>query len=152
MRTAGFSAACAAKPGSSNHCGKHEVMPVDKTISMVRTIGGIARRRGLFRPEAYLFVLEALERAMISREEPGHISGEELLDSLRDLGGERFGVMAGDVFHDWGVNCTLDFGRIVFHLVEEGLLKKQPHDTLADFLDRYDFQEAFALKVFEGGA
>ncbi len=123
---------------------------MDKTMAMVHTIGVIARRRGTFRPEAYFFVLEALERAMINREEPGHISGEELLDTVRDLGGERFGVMAGDVFHSWGVHSTLDFGRVVFHLVEEGLLKKQPDDTLADFLDRYDFQEAFALKVFEG--
>ncbi len=123
---------------------------MDKTMAMIHTIGMIARRRGSFRPEAYFFVLEALERAMISREEPGHISGEELLDMVRDLGGERFGVLAGDVFHSWGVHSTLDFGRVVFHLVEEGLLKKQPDDTLADFLDRYDFQEAFALKVFEG--
>jgi len=58
--------------------------------------------------------------------------------------------MAGDVFNDWGVRCTLDFGRVVFHLVEDGLLRKQPHDNLTDFLDRFDFQEAFSLKVFQG--
>ncbi len=60
--------------------------------------------------------------------------------------------MAGDVFNSWGVRSTLDFGRIVFHLVEDGLLKKQADDSLTDFLDRFDFQEAFALKVFEGRA
>jgi len=125
---------------------------MNKTLEMVRTIGKIANRRGLFRPEAYLFVFEALERAMAERGEPGHISGEELLGAVRELGSERFGVMAGDVFNSWGVRSTLDFGRIVFHLVEDGLLKKQADDSLTDFLDRFDFQEAFALKVFEGRA
>ncbi|PIV80620.1 hypothetical protein COW53_08700 [bacterium CG17_big_fil_post_rev_8_21_14_2_50_64_8] len=123
---------------------------MDKTMEMVRSIEKVARRRGLFRTEAYLFVLEALERAMIERDVPGHISGEELLDVVRALGAERYGVMAGDVFNDWGVRCTLDFGRVVFHLVEDGLLRKQPHDNLTDFLDRFDFQEAFSLKVFQG--
>ncbi len=123
---------------------------MDKTMEMVHTITRISSKRGLFRPGAYFFVLEALENAMAAREGPGHISGEQLLDTVRELGGERFGVLAGDVFHSWGVHNTLDFGRVVFHLVEEGLLKKQPNDTLTDFLDRYDFQEAFALKVFEG--
>ncbi len=125
---------------------------MDKTLEMVRTVEGIARRRGLFRPEAYLFVLEALERAMIAREVPGHISGEELLDVVRDLGADRYGVMAGDVFNSWGVHSTLDFGRVVFHLVEDGLLHKQPDDSLSDFLDRFDFDEAFPLKAFQGRA
>ncbi len=123
---------------------------MDKTIDMVNTISHLSNKLGLFRPGAYLFVLEALEIAVSEREQPGHISGEELLDVVRELGSERFGVMASDVFYSWGVKSTLDFGRVVFHLVEEGLLKKQPDDTLADFLDRYDFQEAFALKVFQG--
>jgi uncharacterized repeat protein (TIGR04138 family) len=80
----------------------------------------------------------------------GHISGEDLLDWIRDLGRERFGVMAGDVFKSWGVNATIDFGRIVFHLVEAGLLRKREEDSLTDFIDKFDFEDAFALKVFEG--
>ncbi len=43
----------------------------------------------------------------------------------------------------------LDFGRIVFHLVDEKLLRKRDGDSLADFLDKFDFQEEFTLKVFE---
>ncbi len=83
-------------------------------------------------------------------EERGHITGEDLLDWIRDLGRDRYGVMAGDVFNSWGVQATIDFGRIVFHLVEEGLLRKRDQDSLSDFIDRFDFQDAFALKVFEG--
>ena len=116
---------------------------------LVRTIRNLAQHRGVFRFEAYLFVLESLENAMEARTERGHISGEGLLDWIRQLGQKRYGVMAGDVFNAWGVNGTVDFGRIVFHLVDEGLLKKQEHDSLSDFVDKFDLHEVFALKVCE---
>ncbi len=116
---------------------------------LVTTIRNLAEHRGVYRPEAYFFVLESLENAMESMNERGHINGDGLLDWIRQLGQERFGVMAGDVFNAWGVNGTIDFGRIVFHLVDEGLLKKRQQDSLSDFIDKFNFQEAFALKVCE---
>jgi uncharacterized repeat protein (TIGR04138 family) len=120
------------------------------TLDLLQTIRKVAAQRGMFRAEAYFFVMESLESAMDLREVPGHITGGDLLDRIRDLGRERYGVMAGDVFNDWGVQATIDFGRIVFHLVEEGLLRKRDEDSLSDFVDRFDFREAFAMKVFEG--
>lgn len=116
---------------------------------LVTTIQNLAEHRAVYRPEAYFFVLESLENAMESMSERGHISGDGLLDWIRQLGQERYGVMAGDVFNAWGVNGTIDFGRIVFHLVDEGLLKKRQQDSLSDFIDKFDFQQAFALKVCE---
>lgn len=120
-----------------------------QTIDLIRTIESIARRKGVFSPEAYFFVLQALEKAMASQEERRHVSGEDLLGYIRDLGKDRYGPMTTDVFNSWGVRSTLDFGRIVFHLVEEELLRKRDEDSLADFLDKFDFQETFTLKVFE---
>ena len=114
-----------------------------------QTIRILAEQRGVYRAEAYYFVLESLENAMEAREARGHISGAGLLGWIRDLGRERYGVMAGDVFNAWGVNGTIDFGRIVFHLVDAGLLKKREQDSLSDFLDKFDFQEAFALRAFQ---
>ena len=38
---------------------------------------------------------------------------------------------------------TIDWGRIVFLLVDAGLLNRQESDTIDDFRDGYDFQEAF---------
>ena len=35
-------------------------------------------------------------------------------------------------------------------LVGAGLLRKRDEDSLSDFVDKFDFQDAFALKVFEG--
>ena len=121
-----------------------------KSRDLIDTIGNISAEKGLFASESYIFVLEALEIAMTDGEDRGHISGEDLLGFIRDLGRKRFGPMAGDVFNAWGVRETLDFGRIVFHLVEEGLLRKREEDSLLDFLEKFDFEEAFALKVFEG--
>ena len=43
----------------------------------------------------------------------------------------------------WGVTRTEDFGRIVFTLVEVGLLVTQPGDREDDFAGVFDFAEAF---------
>ena len=125
---------------------------MQETMDLMLSIRNLAERRGVFRSEAYFFVMEALENAMASMDERGHITGEDLLEWIRDLGQERFGVMAGDVFNAWGVHATIDFGRIVFHLVEAGLLRKRDEDSLSDFIDKFDFQDAFALKVSKGEA
>jgi uncharacterized repeat protein (TIGR04138 family) len=125
---------------------------MQETMDLLHSIRILADRRGVFRPDAYFFVLEALENAMANMEERGHITGEDLLVWIRELGRERYGVMAGDVFNAWGVHATIDFGRIVFHLVEAGLLRKRDEDSLSDFVDKFDFQDAFALKVHKGQA
>ncbi len=117
------------------------------TLELLQTIHDLAGRRGVFRPDAYFFVLEALEQAVAASPEGGHVTGEDLLDSVRDLGGERFGVMAPDVFRAWGVRTTLDFGRVVFHLVDAGLMSRRERDSLSDFIDKFDFESAFALKA-----
>ncbi len=122
---------------------------MDDILKLPRTIEILASHKGVFRADAYFFVIEAIEVAMASRDVREHISGEYLLDHIRKMGQERFGVMAGDVFHAWGVHSTLDFGRVVFHLVEEGLLKKQQEDTLIDFLDGFEFDKAFTLRAFQ---
>ena len=117
-----------------------------------RIIEEISRQRGVFKPEAYLFALEALEHAMQKQDTPKHITGEDLLGFIRQLGSDRYGPMAPDVFNSWGVRNTLDFGRIVFHLVDRDMLRKRDEDTLTDFLDKFDFNEAFSMKAFKSQA
>ena len=120
------------------------------TMDLLQRVRDIAVRRAVFRPEAYLFVLEAANRTIADTEEGRHVSGEDLLARIKTLGQDRYGVMAGEVFKAWGVRSTLDFGRIVFHLVDEGLCHKREGDTLGEFIDRFDFAEAFTLKAREG--
>jgi len=109
----------------------------------------IAAHRGSFRPEAYFFVLEALERVLGTMGERRHISGGQLLKGIRDLARERFGPMAKDVLNEWGVFTTLDFGHAVFDLVEARLLSKTEEDSLSDFSDQFDFEQVFEVDYFE---
>jgi uncharacterized repeat protein (TIGR04138 family) len=71
-----------------------------------------------------------------------HIDGQDLCWGLRDFAIERWGLMAASVLRSWGVASTMDFGRIVFALVDGGLLQKQDHDCIDDFRDVYDFDSA----------
>lgn len=72
-----------------------------------------------------------------------HVSGEELCWGMRDFALANWGLMARSVLNGWNVTTTSDFGRMVFALVENGFLQKQPHDKLEDFQDVYDFETAF---------
>ncbi|HUT99122.1 MAG TPA: Minf_1886 family protein [bacterium] len=82
---------------------------------------------------AYRFVLAAVGHLVGRLSEPRHITGQELLVGLVDLGRNHFGPLAGEVFAEWGVKKPLDFGKIVFELVRVGLLGKTAEDDLHDF-------------------
>ena len=58
-------------------------------------------------------------------------------------------MLAGAVLRKWNVRSTLDFGNMVYLLVENGLMHKTAEDSLEDFRDVFDFDEAFGPeKVF----
>ncbi len=99
-----------------------------------------------YQPEAYSFVLEALEFTMKKLSAPRHLSGQEFLEGIRLYALEQFGAMARTVFEHWGIKSTLDFGQIVFDLVDAGLLRKREDDLIDDFKNGFDFKEAFDQK------
>ncbi len=72
-----------------------------------------------------------------------HVDGEDLCWGLHGLAIERWGMLAPVVLRFWGIRSTRDFGEMVFALVENGLLQKQPDDRIEDFDGVYDFAEAF---------
>ncbi|MCA9057460.1 MAG: hypothetical protein KDA85_03140, partial [Planctomycetaceae bacterium] len=78
-----------------------------------------------------------------SAEETGHISGPELLDGVRRLALQHFGMLTPMVFKSWGINSTDDFGYMVFELIENGKMRKTDEDQLTDFFAVYDFQDVF---------
>jgi uncharacterized repeat protein (TIGR04138 family) len=96
-----------------------------------------------YHERAYLFVLAALEYSQQHREMRGHITGQELAEACRDFALEQFGLTARIVLSYWGIQSTEDIGRIVFLLIEAGLLMKQDSDRLEDFHEVYDFEEDF---------
>ena len=101
-----------------------------------------------FARDAYHFIRESLDftQKLISKENHGtvrHITGQELLDGIRQFALQQFGPMAVTVLEEWGVKNCRDFGDIVFNMVEIGLLAKTEKDTRDDFQNGYDFTDAF---------
>jgi len=112
----------------------------------------LALRDGRYSPEALQFLFESLEHAVrLAGKESAqgaerHVTGQELLAGLREHAAETFGPLAAHVWRAWGVRTALDWGRIVFLLVDEGLLRRKDSDTLADFEGGFDFDEAFVQR------
>jgi uncharacterized repeat protein (TIGR04138 family) len=103
----------------------------------------IRARGSRYDERSYLFVLAAIEFVQTRLPVRRHVTGAELAWACRDLARERFGLLARPVLQHWGVTRTDDLGRIVFTLVDVGLLVTQPEDTEQDFRDVYDFESAF---------
>ena len=101
-----------------------------------------------FAREAYHFTREALDftQKLISRENKGnvrHVTGQELLDGIRQFALQQFGPMTMTVLEEWGIKNCRDFGDIVFNLIEYKVFSKTENDRPEDFEDLYDFDEAF---------
>ena len=101
-----------------------------------------------FARDAYHFTREALDftQKLISRENKGnvrHVTGQELLDGIRQFALQQYGPMTVTVLEEWNVKNCRDFGDIVFNMVESGLLAKTDKDTRDDFQHGYDFTDAF---------
>jgi uncharacterized repeat protein (TIGR04138 family) len=98
--------------------------------------------------DAYAFVRESLDftQKNIGKENKGnvrHITGQELLDGIRQFALNQFGPMVVTVLEEWGVRNSRDFGEIVFNMVEIDLLAKTENDNRDDFNHGYDFTDAF---------
>lgn len=113
---------------------------------------------GRYPLEAFAFLLDSLRRAAkqvygdaVDEDAPHHVTGRQLCLGLRDEALERWGMLARTVLARWNVHSTLDFGEMVYLLVENGHMHKTDEDSLADFRDVYDFDEAFGPgEVFKG--
>ncbi len=120
---------------------------------MTQSVSRVAVQRRAYPAEALEFVREGLAHTvrMVHGSEPvdldagesHHVSGRQLCLGLRSLAVEKWGRLAGLVLRRWGVAGTIDFGRIVFDMVQAGVLRTSPEDTLEDFRDVFAFDEAF---------
>ncbi|NOU35796.1 MAG: hypothetical protein HOO88_03370 [Kiritimatiellaceae bacterium] len=106
-------------------------------------LAGIMARDSRYAVDAYAFVRAGLDHTVRRLEKPRHISGQELLDGIREFALFEFGPMTKTVLNDWGVRRTEDIGEIVFNMVETGMLGKTEKDSRADFANGYDFDEVF---------
>lgn len=116
-----------------------------------------------YAPEAYILVLEALNRTAqwvrdgrikpldVGERQEGHsgfhISGKELLEGLRLYALDQYGDMAHFLLQRWGLRRTEDVGEIVFTLIEHKHLKRRECDSRDDFANGYDFDTAFQQDI-----
>jgi uncharacterized repeat protein (TIGR04138 family) len=106
-------------------------------------MGRIRARAGRYNERAYLFVLGTIEFLQSRLEVRRHVSAVELAWACRDFALEQYGLLAPGVLAHWGITQTSDLGRIVYTLVEVGLLVTQPGDHETDFNAVYEFTDAF---------
>jgi uncharacterized repeat protein (TIGR04138 family) len=115
----------------------NELQFADDVMARIRARGGQFHERG------YLFVLSTIEFLQTSLEARRHVSGVELSWACRDFARKQFGLLAPVVLAHWGITRTEDIGRIVFTLIDIGLLVTQPGDAESDFEAVYQFADAF---------
>lgn len=115
-----------------------------------KTLQDVVEELDTFPLEAFIFLHEGLAYTVHaihgqrkSPEQNMHVSGQQLCEGLRDFAVMKYGMLAGTVMRRWGVNCTLDFGKMVYSLIDAGLMSKTEADSLDDFRNAYDFHAAF---------
>lgn len=106
--------------------------------------------------EAYLFLRESLEFTQkaiskANKNQVRHITGQELLNGIREYGLALFGPMTITVFAEWGIQSCEDFGNMVFVMIENNLLRKTEQDSPEDFKRGYSFEEAFRRPFLPAG-
>jgi uncharacterized repeat protein (TIGR04138 family) len=125
-------------------------MPINETTR--RTLEQIVVECNRYPLEAFEFVRHGLNHAVVNihgevksqrPDQQCHISGQQLCLGLRAYAIERYGVMAKAVLNHWGITRTVDFGRIVFAMVDGKLMQKTDDDDIHDFENVFDFETSF---------
>jgi uncharacterized repeat protein (TIGR04138 family) len=100
-----------------------------------------------FAEEAYEFISDAVIYTTRKIEKKDntkrHISGQELLEGIKDFAISQFGPLTQDVLESWGITDTISIGHIVFNMVDHKLLGSTEDDSIDDFKNGFDFTSAF---------
>jgi uncharacterized repeat protein (TIGR04138 family) len=125
-------------------------MPPPNDPADPRALTDVVEQMDRYPLEAFHFVQQGLSYSvekfhggLIDPTIRRHISGQQLCDGLREYALMKWGLLARTVLHRWEINTTLDFGRIVFAMIDSGLMQKTDDDTLDDFREVFDFKTAF---------
>ncbi len=108
----------------------------------------VIRDDGRYPVEAYMFLHEGLNRAVKDIVDEGarkHVTGQQLCHALRDEAVDRWGMLATTVLKKWNIIATIDFGNMVYLLIENDYMHKTETDSIEDFRDVYAFDKAFEI-------
>jgi len=135
-----------------------------KKMGFAEAVAKIMARDNRYEAEAYAFVRDALDftiklrrknsgreeehrqrggRELLEGRQCSNVSGQELLEGVRQYALREFGPMVMTVFSYWGIHKCEDVGAIVFNLIGEGIFGKSDHDSISDFKNGFNFTEAF---------
>ncbi len=121
----------------------------DKNRDFNEVVDQIIRDDPRFTKGVYYFMREALDHTLSNMKrkkkirKSNHVSGQQLLEGIREYALDQYGPMTMTLLEQWGVNACEDFGEIVFNLVEHGVFGKTESDQKQDFSRGYDFRNAF---------
>src|SRR5215212_6265398 len=125
-------------------------MPPTEPVRPKKSLEQIVEEVGLYPIQAFEFVQHGLgftvEKIHGDLKDPKasrHVSGRDLCEGLRAFALLQWGLLARTVLNRWNVRRTVDFGRIVFALVDNDWMQKTDEDTIEDFRDVFDFASAF---------
>jgi uncharacterized repeat protein (TIGR04138 family) len=125
-------------------------MPPSDKPTKEKSVHQVVADVGLYPPEAYAFIQKGLNHTvqklhgkLKDPKASRHVTGQDLCEGLRDVALAEWGRLARTVLRRWNITSTLDFGRMVFAMVEAGLMQKTEDDSLEDFRNVYDFRTAF---------
>ena len=118
-------------------------------IGFAEALDSIVGHDARYSRDAYVFLRDALDfttkqQKKMKGTNVRHVAGPELLEGLKQYALKEFGPMVLTVFGSWGIHCTEDVGHMVFNLIDSGIFGKTDEDSIEDFKDVFDFDEAFA--------
>jgi uncharacterized repeat protein (TIGR04138 family) len=117
-------------------------------IGFAEALDSIVVNDARYTRDAYVFLRDALDFTTKQQKKAKgtnvrHVAGPELLDGVRQYALREFGPMVVTVFENWGIRTSEDIGHMVFNLINAGIFGKTEEDSLEDFKNVYDFEEAF---------
>jgi uncharacterized repeat protein (TIGR04138 family) len=127
---------------------RERIFPLMQKIGFAEALDSILASDPRYQREAYVFLRDSLDfttkqQKKVKGVSVRHVTGPELLDGVRRYALKEFGPMVMTVFDSWGLHSCEDIGNIVFNLIGAGIFGKTEEDSIEDFKNVYDFQEAF---------
>lgn len=117
-------------------------------IGFAEALESIVANDARYHRDGYIFLRDALDfttkqQKKIKGVSVRHVSGPELLGGVRQYALKEFGPMVMTVFDSWGIRSCQDIGHMVFNLIGAGVFGKTEEDSIEDFKNVFDFEEAF---------
>ena len=118
-------------------------------IGFAEALDSIVASDPRYQRDAYVFLRDSLDfttkqQKKVKGATVRHVTGPELLGGVRQYALKEFGPLVMTVFDNWGIRSCEDMGNMVFNLISAGIFGKTEEDSIEDFKNVYDFEEAFA--------